>query len=217
MNLRALPLVARGLSILAVFACAAPATAQVHYHDSGHPWKQRARSGPDAEVPGWYYNLGITGMRAELVADEPKSLVIQHVFANSPAAGIVRAGDRVIGAGGQPFKEAHQNGYGEEVFGATGPIGEFAAALEAAQAELDFAASLCAHPEGTLIAVERRIEEGGVRERFRTFRQREVVAGADKLHAISRAFTFHEVEGEEEAAPEERVDLVSLMGKEEGR
>ena len=133
MNLRALPLLARGLSILAVFAYATLATAQVHYHDSGHPWKQRARSGPDAEVPGWYYNLGITGMRAELVADEPKSLVIQHVFANSPAAGIVRAGDRVIGAGGQPFKEAHQNGYGEEVFGATGPIGEFAAALEAAQ------------------------------------------------------------------------------------
>lgn len=92
-----------------------------------------------------------------------------------------------------------------------------AAALEAAQAELDFAASLCAHPEGTLIAVERRIEEGGLRERFRTFRQREAVAGADKLHAISPAFTFHEVEGEEEAAPEERVDLVSLMGKEEGR
>jgi hypothetical protein len=52
----------------------APAMAQVHYHDSGHPWKQRVSGGPDAEVPGWYYNLGITGMRAELVADEPKSL-----------------------------------------------------------------------------------------------------------------------------------------------
>ena len=118
MNLRALPLVARGLSVLAVLTCATLAMAQVHYHDSGHPWKQRARSGPDAEVPGWYYNLGITGMRAELVADEPKSLLIRHVFANSPASGIVRAGDRVGGAGGQPFKEAHLNGYGEEVFGA---------------------------------------------------------------------------------------------------
>jgi alpha-galactosidase len=133
MNLRALPLVARGLSVLAALTCATLAMAQVHYHDSGHPWKQRARSGPDAEVPGWYYNLGITGMRAELVADEPKSLLIRHVFANSPASGIVRAGDRVVGAGGQPFKEAHLNGYGEEVFGAKGPIGEFATALEAAQ------------------------------------------------------------------------------------
>jgi hypothetical protein len=87
-----------------------------------------AVGGPDAEVPGWYYNLGITGMRAELVADEPKSLVIRHVFANSSASGIVRVDDRIIGAGGQPFKEAHRNGYGEEVFGATGPISEFAAA-----------------------------------------------------------------------------------------
>ncbi len=133
MNFRAAPLVARVLSIVATFVVAASATAQVHYHDSGHPWKQRARSGPDAEVPGWYYNLGITGMRAELVADEPKSLVIRHVFANSPAAGIVRVGDRIVGASGAMFREAHRNGYGEEVFGATGPIAEFATALEAAQ------------------------------------------------------------------------------------
>ncbi|PHX76977.1 MAG: hypothetical protein CK544_05945, partial [Planctomycetaceae bacterium] len=60
----------------------APAQAQVHYHDDGQPWKQRADSGPDAEVPGWFYNLGITGMRAELVADAPKSLLIRYVFAN---------------------------------------------------------------------------------------------------------------------------------------
>ena len=37
-------------------------------------------SGPDAEVPGWYYNLGITGLRAQFVADEPKALLIKHVF-----------------------------------------------------------------------------------------------------------------------------------------
>ena len=132
----ALPTRALFASIFSIFVTVlldAPAAAQVHYHEHGHPWTQRASGGPDAEVPGWYYNLGITGMRAELVADEPKSLVIRHVFANSPAAGMVRAGDRVVGAGGQPFKDAHLNGYGEEVFGATGPIGEFAAALEAAQ------------------------------------------------------------------------------------
>lgn len=133
MNLRGLSFVACILSALAMLVCAAPVHAQVHYHDSGHPWTQRANSGPDAEVPGWYYNLGITGMRAELVADEPKSLVIRHVFANSPAAGLVRAGDRVVGTGGNLFKDAHLNGYGEDVFGATGPIGEFATSLEAAQ------------------------------------------------------------------------------------
>ncbi len=121
------------LAVAVIALVAAPLQAQVHYHADGQPWKQRARSGPDAEVPGWYYNLGITGMRAELVADEPKSLVIRHVFAGSPASGTVLAGDRVVGAGGKPFRDAHRNGYGEQVFGATGPIEEFAAALEAAQ------------------------------------------------------------------------------------
>ncbi len=112
---------------------AAPAAAQVHYHEGGQPWNQRAGGGPDAEVPGWYYNLGITGMRAELVAEAPKSLVVRHVFAGTPASGVVLVGDQIVGAMGKPFREAHRNGYGEEVFGAAGPIEEFAAALEAAQ------------------------------------------------------------------------------------
>ena len=89
-------------------------------------------------------------------------------------------------------------------------------ARKAAEDEIAFAASLCDHPEGTLIAVERRVEDGEVRERFRTLKPRENVPGSDKLHSFSRAFTFHEIEGEDE--PEERVDLVTLMdGKPEGR
>ncbi|MDP2358804.1 MAG: DUF6505 family protein [Beijerinckiaceae bacterium] len=84
-----------------------------------------------------------------------------------------------------------------------------AEAEKAAHEEIAFAASLCDHPEGTLIAMERRMDEGEVRERFRTLKPRENAPGSDKLHAFSRAFTFHEVEGEEE--PEEQVDLVALM------
>jgi hypothetical protein len=84
-------------------------------------------------------------------------------------------------------------------------------ARRAAEEEIAFAASLCDHPEGTLIAVERRRDDGGeLRERFRTLRPRETVPGADQMHSISRAFTFHEVDGEEEG-PEERVDLVSML------
>jgi hypothetical protein len=133
MHRAAAPIVELLLASVALILPAAAASAQVHYHEGGQPWNQRAGAGPDAEVPGWYYNLGITGMRAELVADAPKSLVIRYVFANSPAHGQVRAGDHIIGAGGRPFREAHRNGYGEAVFGATGPIEEFATALEAAQ------------------------------------------------------------------------------------
>jgi hypothetical protein len=106
--------------------------AQVDYGKVG-PWDQRAEAGPDAEVPGWFYNLGITGLRARLVADEPKALLIQYVFPKSPADGHVKIGDLIVGAGGKIFKEKHRNGYGEKVFGADGPISELAQVLEECQ------------------------------------------------------------------------------------
>jgi hypothetical protein len=90
-------------------------------------------------------------------------------------------------------------------------------ALRAAEEEIAFAQSLCDHPEGTLLAVERRMDtDGQSRERFRTLRPRETNPGADKLHALSRAFTFHEIEGDEDEGPQDGVDLVSLAGKEPG-
>ncbi len=115
-------------------AVATPLAAQVHYDTAnGSPWNQRANAGPDAEVPGWYYNLGVTGMRAELVEAEPKGLVVRHVFPGSIASGQIEAGDVIVGAGGQLFQSPHRNGYGEEVFGGHGPIMELADALEACQ------------------------------------------------------------------------------------
>lgn len=79
----------------------------------------------------------------------------------------------------------------------------------AAAEEVGFAASLCDHPPQTLLAVHRGIENGEIRERFRTLKPRESAPGADRLHAHARAFTFHEIEGEEE--PEEHADLLGLM------
>lgn len=107
-------------------------SAQVHY-EYGRPWNQRAGEGPDAEVPGWFYNLGITGIRAELVADDPKALVVRHVFKGTPGSGKVKAGDAIIGAGGKAFANPHRNGYGMTVFGADGPVAEMADALESCQ------------------------------------------------------------------------------------
>ena len=121
------------LACLALLSLSAPLQAQVHYHDNDSPWGQRADSGPDAEVPGWFYNLGITGLRAQLVADEPKALLIKYVFPDSPASGHVEIGDLIVGAGGQMFQEEHRNGYGESVFGADGPISELANVLEECQ------------------------------------------------------------------------------------
>jgi hypothetical protein len=92
-----------------------------------------------------------------------------------------------------------------EKFGAP----DLAAARLAADEEVAFAASLCDHPPQTLLAVQRSIENGEIRERFRTLKPREAGAEADRLHAHARAFTFHEVEGDIE--PAEEVDLLGMI------
>lgn len=83
------------------------------------------------------------------------------------------------------------------------------AARLAAEAEIAFAGSLCDHAPQTLLAVQRTVEDGEIRERFRTLRPREIASVADPLHAQARAFTFHEVEGAEEGV--EHVDLRGLI------
>ena len=83
------------------------------------------------------------------------------------------------------------------------------AARGAAEEEVAFAASLCDHAPQTLLAVQRSVEDGEIRERFRTLRPREAAGSADSLHAHASAFTFHEVEGDEE--PAEQVDLLGLI------
>ena len=83
------------------------------------------------------------------------------------------------------------------------------AARLAAEEEVAFAASLCDHAPQTLLAVQRSVENGEIRERFRTLKPRQAAADADRLHAHARAFTFHEVEGETE--PVEEVDLLGMI------
>jgi hypothetical protein len=83
------------------------------------------------------------------------------------------------------------------------------AARIAAEEEVAFAASLCDHAAQTLLAVHRSVENGEIRERFRTLKLREAAADADRLHAHARAFTFHEVEGDIE--PAEEVDLLGMI------
>ena len=74
-------------------------------------------------------------------------------------------------------------------------------ARAAAEEEVAFAASLCDRPHDTLIAVHRSVEDGAIREAFRSLHAR----GERKP---MRAFAFLDVEGEEE--PAEEVDLLKL-------
>lgn len=80
-------------------------------------------------------------------------------------------------------------------------------ATTAAEEEVTFAESLCTEPQDTLVAVHRTVEDGAVHETFRTLRPRN---GPKPL----RAFSFLEVEGEDEAQPEDQVDLVGMAAKE---
>lgn len=79
-------------------------------------------------------------------------------------------------------------------------------AIAAAEDEVAFAESLCSPPQDTLVAVHRAFEDGEVRETFRTLRPR---AGQKP----ARAFSFLEVEGEDEA-PGETFDLVGMAERE---
>ena len=79
-------------------------------------------------------------------------------------------------------------------------------AMAAAEEEIAFAESLCTQPQDTLIAVHRTFDDGAVRESFRTLRPRNGAKPA-------RAFSFLEVEGEDEA-PGDEVDLVAIAERE---
>jgi hypothetical protein len=80
-------------------------------------------------------------------------------------------------------------------------------AAVAAEEEVAFAESLCSQPQDTLIAVHRTYEDGNVREAFRTLRPREGAKPA-------RAFSFMEVEGEDDEQAADEVDLIALADKE---
>jgi hypothetical protein len=78
---------------------------------------------------------------------------------------------------------------------------DMAVAHAAANEEIEFAASLCNHPPGTLIALHRTGEDGAIREVFRSLRP---AAGTKP----QRVFEFVEVEGDDQ--PEESLDLAAL-------
>jgi hypothetical protein len=82
---------------------------------------------------------------------------------------------------------------------------DLATARPAAEEEIAFAASLCEHPPGMLIAVSRRYENEAIRESFRTLQ-------ANSHAKPAPVFSFVEVVGEE-AAPPERIEQVGLLDR----
>lgn len=87
---------------------------------------------------------------------------------------------------------------------------DLATARQAASEEIAFAASLCDHPDQTLLALRRVIEEGDIHEQFRTLSPR-----ADLPKDGFRAFEFFESSDDE--APQETVDLLALGARNLGQ
>jgi hypothetical protein len=78
---------------------------------------------------------------------------------------------------------------------------DLASAREAAREEVAFAASLCDHPAGVIVAVTRSVEGGSIREAFRSLRP--------AAQSPSRAFNFVEIVGAEQDQ-DEHLDLAAL-------
>lgn len=101
------------------------------------PWeKLTTQVGPDAEVPGWYINLGITGARAMITQEEPTRLLVMHVFKRAAAYKKLEKGDKITGANGHAFATPHKFGYGVGKFGYEGPMMDLGNALEESQGKL---------------------------------------------------------------------------------
>ena len=81
---------------------------------------------------------------------------------------------------------------------------DLATALLAAEEEVAFAQSLCAHPISTLIAVHRSASDGDVSESFRRLQLRE-----GERHG--KAFSF--MEAEDDSGPDRYLDLANMSGE----
>ena len=97
------------------------------------PYDLKTEQGPDAETGGWFINLGITGARVKILEERPTEFEVAYVFADTPAAGVLEVGDRIVGVGARRFKTPHKFGYGVDKFGYEGPMMDFAEGLERCQ------------------------------------------------------------------------------------
>ncbi len=90
--------------------------------------------GPDAATGGWFIHLGLTGLRVRLTPESPQELEVAYVFPDSPSAGKLQTGDRIVGIGKRTFSKPHTFGYGVGKFSYEGPLTEFADGLDAVMA-----------------------------------------------------------------------------------
>ncbi|MEM7235284.1 MAG: DUF6288 domain-containing protein, partial [Planctomycetota bacterium] len=121
-----------GLALAASMSSTSPVFA-IQKH---HPWEIQTAAGPDTTTGGWLINLGVTGIRAKLLPESPRELVVGYVFEETPAHGKLQIGDRITGVNGASFSSDHRFGSAVDVAGYDGPLMDFGIALEESQRKL---------------------------------------------------------------------------------
>ena len=103
------------------------------------PWNLKLHGWHDREVAenlgtGWFLNVGPTGLRARITHEHPEFLTIKYVFKNSPAHGLVKIDDIVVGANGKRLTIAHTFGRGSRGRGTwEGPMVDMSKLIEDSQ------------------------------------------------------------------------------------
>jgi hypothetical protein len=168
----------------------------------------RAADGGEWAVPGSFMFIGDGDLNAEIDAMGPKDrAAFRSGFLGTTSFGWSTLA--IVTPITEPEREALVTDFATALMRELGAP-DIETARAAAAEEIAFAASLSDHPENTLIAVHRSVEDGEVRERFRTLRPRAEALGPDAPKGGFRAFDFFEVaDGDDEIS--EQVDLAALM------
>ena len=126
-------LVAILLGIVGVILTICPDASAIINEKNQDRWaKPTTKDAPDKEVPGFLVNLGPTGARAVLTE---KTFIVKYIFADSPAAGLLKVDDVIGGVFGKGFS-SHTFGYGgsKGPHGYKGPIMDMGLGIEKAEA-----------------------------------------------------------------------------------
>src|SRR6478672_9734682 len=103
----------RGILPALLGLCAlAPAPASAVNEKGEWPWNLKLNGWHDRAIAedlgtGWFLNVGPTGLRARITHEHSEFLTIKYVFKNSPANGLVKIDDIVVGANGKRLTVPH--------------------------------------------------------------------------------------------------------------
>ena len=115
----------------AIFLLGVGQVSAVKNEENQGRWNKPAKTGPDAEVPGFLINMGPTGARGIL---KERSYIVRYIFPKSPASEVLQLDDEVYGANGKKFSKHTFAGTNIKI-GMEGPLQDLGLAIEDSEGE----------------------------------------------------------------------------------